>query len=122
MARLLGTERTNASSSVQERSAHPDARSSVQEGASVQGVHGEILPNSREELQQLVAATEHKRNGKTKQESIERAFGIKKGGSPAWKRASDLFDAATEPMSRYREYTPEMIEVLQRKPTNGHAE
>lgn len=116
LARLLGTERTNASSSVQERSPHQDARSSVQEGARVQGVQGEILPNSREELQQLIAATEHKRNGKTKQESIERAFGIKKGGSPTWKRASDLFDAATEPTSRYRQYSEGELAVLRRQP------
>ena len=71
IARLLRTERTNENSGVQERSRHQDARSDVQEGASVQGVQGELLPNSREELQQLIAAIQHKREGKTKQESIE---------------------------------------------------
>lgn len=97
------TQRTNARSAVQERSARQGARSGVQDRSSVQPVPGEILPNSREELQQLVAAIGHKRDGKTKQEAIERAFNIKKGGSPAWKRASDLFDAATIPPSRYQE-------------------
>lgn len=97
------TYRTNARGAPERRSALPDGRSSVQDRSSVQPVHGEILPNSREELQQLVAAIGHKRDGKTKQEAIERAFNIKKGGSPAWKRASDLFDAATIPPSRYQE-------------------
>ncbi len=114
--KLLRTERTNASSSVHERSPQQDARSGVQMGSFVQGVQGEILPNSREELQSLIVAIRHKDNGKTKQEAIERAFNVKKGGSEKWRRASELFDAATEPRGRYREYTPEMMAVLQPKP------
>lgn len=101
------TQRTNARSTVQERSARQDARSGVQDRSSVQPVPGEILAISREEMQQLIAAILHKRDGRTKQEAIERAFGIKKGGSPAWKRASDLFDAATIPVSRYQELDEE---------------
>lgn len=61
-----------------------------------------IDPGIPEEAK-LLTAIQLKRDGKTKQESIERAFGIKKGGSPAWKRASDLFDAATIPTSHYQE-------------------
>jgi len=118
LARLLGTERTNAEAPVQQRSTQQDARSSVQERSAFSGVQGEILPTSREELQQLIAATEHKRSGKTKQEAIERAFGVKKGGSPAWKRASDLFDAATLPSTRYRAYTDE--EKIYLAAPNGH--
>lgn len=121
LARLLGTERTNAGSRVQERSGQQDARSGVQERSAFSGVQGEILPNSREELQQLITAIGHKRDGKTKQEAIERAFNIRKGGSPAWKRASELFDAATIPPSRYRQYTDAEKAYLTPAP-NGHGE
>jgi hypothetical protein len=120
IARLLRTERTNAESRVQERSPHQDARSDVQDRSFVQGVQGEILPNSREELQALIVAIRHKENGKTKQEAIERAFGVRKGGSEKWRRASELFDAATEPASRYRQYMPAELAVLQSKPVSGN--
>ncbi len=119
LARLLGTERTNATAPVQERSAEQDARSSVQQRSAFSGVQGEILPDSRAELQALVIAIRHKDTGKTKQEAIERAFNIRKGGSPAWKRASELFDAATIPPTRYRVYSEEERALLAPAP-NGH--
>jgi len=53
-----------------------------------------IDPPTLQELRQLVQAVSHNARGANKQQSIEQAFGVKKGGSVGWRRASQLFDEA----------------------------
>lgn len=53
-----------------------------------------ITPN---ELQQLAAALAERAGGATVEEAVFRGFGVKKGGGAGYKRARELFDAATSP-------------------------
>lgn len=53
-----------------------------------------MAPPSLMELRQLAQAVAHNARGATKQQSIELASGVKKGGSAGWRRASQLFDEA----------------------------
>jgi hypothetical protein len=52
---------------------------------------------SQNELHQLAAAVAARSSGATIDESIFTGFGLKKGGGPSYRRARDLFDAATQP-------------------------
>jgi hypothetical protein len=54
---------------------------------------GMVAP-TLQELRQLARAIEHNARGANKQQSLEQAFGVKKGGSASWRRASELFDEA----------------------------
>lgn len=64
------------------------------QGSNVQDEPPGIDPPSLTELRQLVQAVAHNARGANKQQSIELAFGVKKGGSVGWRRASQLFDEA----------------------------
>jgi hypothetical protein len=64
------------------------------QGSSVQDEPPGMDPPTLQELRQLVQAASHNARGATKQQSIEQAFGVKKGGSAGWRRASQLFDEA----------------------------
>jgi hypothetical protein len=66
------------------------------QGANVQAEPPEMPPPTLDELRRLVRAVEHNARGANKQQSIELAFGVKKGGSASWRRASQLFDVAME--------------------------
>jgi len=59
-----------------------------------------IDPPTLQELRQLVQAVAHNARGANKQQSIELAFGVKKGGSVGWRRASQLFDEAMKEPER----------------------
>ena len=52
---------------------------------------------SQNELQQLAEAVAARSAGATIDESIQKGFGLKKGGGPSYRRARALFDAATQP-------------------------
>lgn len=82
---------------VNARSVLPDATFSERSGTNVQIQPDDFQPPNVAELRQLGEAIRHKVNGATKQQAVEVAFGVKKGGSEAWKRASRLFDLATAP-------------------------
>jgi hypothetical protein len=70
------------------------ASESKVQGTNVQAEPPEMPPPTLEELRRLVRAVEHNARGANKQQSIELAFGVKKGGSAGWRRASQLFDTA----------------------------
>jgi hypothetical protein len=88
----------------------------VQTGAEVPSTPDLDLPHSPEELYQLAQIILHKQRGRSKADAIRDVTGILKGGNPKYMRWSRMVDLATEPPSRYREYTPEMMAVLQPKP------
>lgn len=52
---------------------------------------------SQNELHQLAEAVAARSAGATIDESIQKGFGLKKGGGPSYRRARELFDAATQP-------------------------
>ncbi len=91
--------RTPRTEDVNARSADQDATFSDVQRSSVQAEPAEIDPPNADELRRLALAIRHNAEGATKQQAIETAFGVKKGGSAAWRRASQLFDAATAPPS-----------------------
>lgn len=101
--RTGSTPRAHENSSVQARATHQEADARGRDRAHVIPEHDDFLPRSREELFQLTQAIRHKDTGKTKQEAIERAFGVKKGGHEKWKRLSEMFDIATTQPSRYQD-------------------
>jgi hypothetical protein len=51
---------------------------------------------SQNELQQLATALASRAGGATEAEAIRAGFGASKGGGPAYRRAKELFDAATK--------------------------
>src|SRR5215216_5665567 len=64
------------------------------QGTNVQDEPPGMDPPTLAELRMLVQAAQHNARGANKQQSIEQAFGVKKGGSAGWRRASQLFDEA----------------------------
>jgi hypothetical protein len=66
------------------------------QGTNVQPEPVDFLPPTLVELRKLARAIEHNARGASKQASIELAFGVKKGGSAGWRRASQLFDEAMQ--------------------------
>lgn len=101
----------NVQTRVQERSRHQDAeeasvqrsdeRSNVQDSVQHEPVND--TPASDDELRKITLAVTYKLQGSTKQEALERAFAVKKGGTDAWKRASRLFDTAMEGVQASKE-------------------
>lgn len=57
---------------------------------------GEGFTLSPSELQQLAEAIAARAAGATVEEALSRAFGVRKGGSAGYRRAKELFDAATK--------------------------
>lgn len=55
----------------------------------------DALAPTADELRRLARAVTLRAAGRSKQESIEEAFEVRKGGSPRWQRAYALFEAAT---------------------------
>lgn len=87
-------ERSAHSSIVQAHSEAIERRSPERSNQTVQSENEhEMTPDERVKMEQVMALHQQ---GKSKRESIETAWGVKKGGSPVWKRASELFDAATQ--------------------------
>ena len=76
----------------------PSSGTTAAQIAPAAGADGALLitPN---ELQQLAGALAARATGATVDEAIQRGFGLKKGGGPSYKRARELFDAATKPPS-----------------------
>lgn len=66
------------------------------QGANVQAEPPEIAAPTLDELRRLARAIEHNARGANKQQALEEAFQVKKGGSAGWRRASQLFDLAME--------------------------
>jgi hypothetical protein len=54
----------------------------------------DVLTLTNHELARLAIAIKLRTEGNSKQASLEQAYGISKGASPAWQRASQLFDIA----------------------------
>ena len=72
-------------------------RSGLLESAGAPGVPaGEGFTLSQRELQQLAEAIAARAGGSTVDEAIVKGFGLKKGGGPSYRRAKELFDAATK--------------------------
>jgi energy-coupling factor transporter ATP-binding protein EcfA2 len=69
--------------------ARSDAVHTVQPERSAEPFNLELTADERTRLARTMAL---RRDGKSKRESIETAWGIRKGGSPIWKRASKLLD------------------------------
>jgi hypothetical protein len=88
--------RSDRSNDMRERSALPDAIVQDVQRSNVQAEPPGMDPPTLQELRQLVQAVAHNARGANKQQSIEQAFGVKKGGSAGWRRASQLFDEATK--------------------------
>ena|GEM_PF-5498609 len=55
----------------------------------------DALAPTADELRRLARAITLRASGRSKQERIEEAFAVHKGGSPRWQRAYALFEAAT---------------------------
>jgi hypothetical protein len=93
-ALLNAYERSERSDSVQ---AHSEAIERGTPERATQGVQGENeCPMTSDERVKMVQTMALHRQGKSKRESIETVWGVKKGGSPVWKRASTLFDLAMQ--------------------------
>ena len=91
------TPHTNAvrqETSVRERACEPTnlAAASVANAADANAMHE---PPTPDELRQLMRAVTLRAQGRSKQESIETAFAVRKGGAARWQRAYALFAAAT---------------------------
>ena len=72
----------------------PDAAFAEVQRSNVQAEPAGLEAPTLQELRQLARAIEHNARGANKQQSLEAAFGVKKGGSASWRRASQLFDEA----------------------------
>jgi hypothetical protein len=79
------------------RSDHQEAIVQSVQRTNVQAEPADFDPPNEDELRMLGVAIRHNATGATKQQSLEMAFGVKKGGSVGWRRASQLFDLATAP-------------------------
>jgi hypothetical protein len=91
---LNGIERhSNAQSAVLERSNVQPERSSTAI-AETPALASDVLTLTTHELARLAIAIKLRSEGNSKQASLEQAYGISKGASPAWQRASQLFDIA----------------------------
>jgi hypothetical protein len=66
------------------------------QGANVQAEPPAVPPPTLDELRKLARAIEHNARGANKQQALEEAFQVKKGGSASYRRASALFDLAME--------------------------
>lgn len=82
------------SNDVQARSTQQEAEKDSVQRSNVQEEPPGFVPPTIEELRMLAEAIAHNVKGQTKQAAIEEAFGVTKGGSAGWRRASQLFDAA----------------------------
>jgi hypothetical protein len=87
-------QESDRSNGTQARSAPPNATFSPVPRSNVQAEPLAIDPPTLEELRRLCAAVAHNARGANKQQALESAFGVKKGGSVSWRRASALFDEA----------------------------
>lgn len=74
------------------------------------------LPQNARELQALWQIGLHMQRGRSKADAIKMVTGVSKGGNQRYQRWSQMVDLAKE-QPLYREYTPEMLAVLQ--PANG---
>ncbi len=79
------------------RSAQQEAVFSDIRTVNVQTELAAFDPPNEDEMRRMGQAIAHNVRGATKQAAIETAFGVKKGGSAGWRRASLLFDLATAP-------------------------
>jgi hypothetical protein len=66
------------------------------QGTNVPSEPPAVAPPTLDELRKLARAIEHNARGGNKQQALEAAFGVRKGGSAGWRRASQLFDMAME--------------------------
>jgi hypothetical protein len=91
-------ERLNVQGERSERSdsvlAHSQANERLSLERSSTAVQEETIPAmTDDERLKMAQAMALAGQGKSKKESLETAFGVRKGGSPVWQRASKLFDA-----------------------------
>jgi hypothetical protein len=95
------SRRSNQMNTVQPHQNAVERRSTVHSNVQQNGqqpVVGEgtaYLSITEKELQQLASALAARAAGQSKQAAIEAAFGVKKGGSIHYQRASMLYDRAT---------------------------
>lgn len=89
--------RTPRTDDVNAGSARQDAAFSSVQSFTERSEPEEIDPPNADELRMLGTAIRHNATGATKQQAIEISFGVRKGGSAGWRRASLLFDLATAP-------------------------
>jgi hypothetical protein len=97
---LLG-ERSNDEGAVLARSEGNERQGGERSNGTVQAGTAEAV--SDVERSKTALALELHSQGKSKRASVETAWSVRKGGSPTWARASQLFDAARAGNSRTRE-------------------